>query len=157
MEAASLFLQYLLQLQTEGWFRAFLDALYSAGWFLLLTHKPELLYCAEFKCPKGKGINFEASVCSSCLVVQGQVRTIFRQMIELSTRNIHRNLQDCFNWGRGDRVTINQCLSRGEQASQFYSVDTVAITPQRSCVNVNDNPAELKACGIKFYSISCQL
>ncbi|XP_075823630.1 antiviral innate immune response receptor RIG-I [Microtus pennsylvanicus] len=32
MEAASLFLQYLLQLQTEGWFRAFLDALYSAGY-----------------------------------------------------------------------------------------------------------------------------
>ncbi|CAO2580414.1 Antiviral innate immune response receptor RIG-I [Lemmus lemmus] len=32
MEAASLFLQYLLQLQTEGWFRAFLDALYNAGY-----------------------------------------------------------------------------------------------------------------------------
>lgn len=59
MEAASLFLQYLLQLQTEGWFRAFLDALYNAGWFLLLTQKPELLYSAEFECRKGKGINFE--------------------------------------------------------------------------------------------------
>lgn len=60
----------------------------------------------------------------------------------------------------GGEVTVlleYQCLSRGERASQFYSVDTVAITPRRSCVNVNDNPAELKACGIKFYSISCQL
>lgn len=42
---------------------------------------------------------------SLCLIVQGQVKTIFRQMIELSTRNIQRNLQDCFNCGRGDRVT----------------------------------------------------
>lgn len=32
MEAASLFLRYLLELQTEGWFRAFLDALYHAGY-----------------------------------------------------------------------------------------------------------------------------
>ncbi|XP_017658194.1 probable ATP-dependent RNA helicase DDX58 isoform X2 [Nannospalax galili] len=32
MEAASLFLQCLLQLQTDGWFRAFLDALYHAGY-----------------------------------------------------------------------------------------------------------------------------
>ncbi|XP_051013697.1 antiviral innate immune response receptor RIG-I [Acomys russatus] len=32
MEAASLFLQYLLQLQTEGWFQGFLDALYHAGY-----------------------------------------------------------------------------------------------------------------------------
>ncbi|MEJ1277067.1 DEAD (Asp-Glu-Ala-Asp) box polypeptide 58 [Cricetulus griseus] len=32
MEAASLFLQYLLQLQTDGWFQAFLDALYHAGY-----------------------------------------------------------------------------------------------------------------------------
>lgn len=62
MEAASLFLQCLLQLQTEGWFRAFLDALYNAGWFLLLTHKPELLYSAEFECCKGKGLNFEEFV-----------------------------------------------------------------------------------------------
>lgn len=32
IEAASLFLRYLLELQTEGWFRAFLDALYHAGY-----------------------------------------------------------------------------------------------------------------------------
>ncbi|XP_036033413.1 antiviral innate immune response receptor RIG-I isoform X2 [Onychomys torridus] len=32
MEAASLFLQYLLQLKSDGWFRAFLDALYHAGY-----------------------------------------------------------------------------------------------------------------------------
>ncbi|XP_051043489.1 antiviral innate immune response receptor RIG-I isoform X2 [Phodopus roborovskii] len=32
MEAASLFLQYLLQIQTDGWFQAFLDALYHAGY-----------------------------------------------------------------------------------------------------------------------------
>nr|6BZH_A Chain A, Probable ATP-dependent RNA helicase DDX58 [Mus musculus]6BZH_B Chain B, Probable ATP-dependent RNA helicase DDX58 [Mus musculus]6BZH_C Chain C, Probable ATP-dependent RNA helicase DDX58 [Mus musculus]6BZH_D Chain D, Probable ATP-dependent RNA helicase DDX58 [Mus musculus]6BZH_E Chain E, Probable ATP-dependent RNA helicase DDX58 [Mus musculus] len=32
MEAASLFLQYLLKLQSEGWFQAFLDALYHAGY-----------------------------------------------------------------------------------------------------------------------------
>nr|XP_006975386.1 antiviral innate immune response receptor RIG-I [Peromyscus maniculatus bairdii] len=32
MEAASLFLQYLLQLRSDGWFRAFLDALYHAGY-----------------------------------------------------------------------------------------------------------------------------
>ncbi|XP_072815367.1 antiviral innate immune response receptor RIG-I isoform X2 [Vicugna pacos] len=32
MEAASLFLQFLLELQEEGWFRAFLDALNQAGY-----------------------------------------------------------------------------------------------------------------------------
>lgn len=32
MEAASLFLTYLLELQEEGWFRAFLDALHQAGY-----------------------------------------------------------------------------------------------------------------------------
>ncbi|XP_021077791.1 probable ATP-dependent RNA helicase DDX58 [Mus pahari] len=32
MEAASLFLQYLVKLQSEGWFQAFLDALYHAGY-----------------------------------------------------------------------------------------------------------------------------
>ncbi|XP_048216839.1 antiviral innate immune response receptor RIG-I isoform X2 [Perognathus longimembris pacificus] len=32
MEAASLFLQYLLELQEEGWFRGFLDALFQAGY-----------------------------------------------------------------------------------------------------------------------------
>lgn len=31
MEAASLFLKFLLELQEEGWFRAFLDALHHAG------------------------------------------------------------------------------------------------------------------------------
>lgn len=31
-EATSLFLQYLLELQEEGWFQAFLDALYHAGY-----------------------------------------------------------------------------------------------------------------------------
>lgn len=31
MEAASLFLRYLLELQEEGWFRGFLDALDQAG------------------------------------------------------------------------------------------------------------------------------
>lgn len=31
MEAASLFLQVLLELQEEGWFRGFLDALHQAG------------------------------------------------------------------------------------------------------------------------------
>ncbi|KAM4877276.1 antiviral innate immune response receptor RIG-I isoform 2-T2 [Thomomys bottae] len=32
MEAASLFLQFLLELQDEGWFRGFLDALFQAGY-----------------------------------------------------------------------------------------------------------------------------
>nr|ATW00980.1 DEAD box polypeptide 58 [Desmodus rotundus] len=32
MEAASLFLKFLLELQEEGWFRAFLDALHHAGY-----------------------------------------------------------------------------------------------------------------------------
>lgn len=31
MEAASLFLRFLLELQEEGWFRGFLDALHQAG------------------------------------------------------------------------------------------------------------------------------
>lgn len=31
MEAASLFLKFLLELQEEGWFRGFLDALDHAG------------------------------------------------------------------------------------------------------------------------------
>lgn len=31
MEAASLFLKFLLELQEEGWFRGFLDALAHAG------------------------------------------------------------------------------------------------------------------------------
>lgn len=38
MEAASLFLKYLLQHQEEGWFRGFLDALSSAGQFILFTN-----------------------------------------------------------------------------------------------------------------------
>jgi ATP-dependent RNA helicase DDX58 len=38
-EAASVFLQFLLELQEEGWFRGFLDALGQAGEFILLTHK----------------------------------------------------------------------------------------------------------------------
>lgn len=36
MEAASLFLESLLELQEEGWFRGFLDALNQAGEFILL-------------------------------------------------------------------------------------------------------------------------
>ena len=49
-EAASLFLQFLLELQEEGWFRGFLDALNQAGWFILITSQS---YFGETAVPDG--------------------------------------------------------------------------------------------------------
>lgn len=43
LEAASLFLKYLLQLQEDGWFRGFLDALSHAGQFILFANPSDLL------------------------------------------------------------------------------------------------------------------
>lgn len=69
IEAASLFLRYLLELQTEGWFRAFLDALYHAGWFLLFPPKSEYFTLLCQNAERRRGIHLVASVCGSCLIV----------------------------------------------------------------------------------------
>jgi hypothetical protein len=67
MEAASLFLQYLLKLQSEGWFQAFLDALYHAGWFLLLPHSSEYFTLLPQKAEGRKVTRSVTSVCGFCL------------------------------------------------------------------------------------------
>lgn len=104
MEAASLFLRYLLELQTEGWFRAFLDALYHAGGFLLLPHDSDYFTQMCQNAGRIKAIRSVASVCGSCLVEETK-RLFLNQIREWSIPEIFSAIYRVVTSRRGGNIT----------------------------------------------------